>query len=208
MFKEFIENVKNYSKIGVFSHVRPDGDCIGSQVALCRWLKKNGLDAVAFNDDEISQDLYWLTGYFPIQKATEGQADECDLFIVVDGNAPHRFGSYTTWQEKNRRPVFMIDHHPHPEDDFDLAISVDDASSTCELIFNLYKEHDISQVDEEVAKGTLHRPDYRYGFPAVRQRETGNDGGRRGITEKREISGPMKSLKKSFRTRRKTSLSF
>lgn len=152
MFKEFIENVKNYSKIGVFSHVRPDGDCIGSQVALCRWLNKNGLDAVAFNDDEISQDLYWLTGYFPIQKATEEQTDECDLFIVVDGNAPHRFGSYTTWQEENRRPVFMIDHHPHPEDEFDLSISIDDASSTCELIYNLYKEHDISQIDEEVAK--------------------------------------------------------
>jgi len=152
MFKEFIENVKSYSKIGVFSHIRPDGDCIGAQVALCIWLEKNGLDAVAFNDDDISPDLYWLTDYFPIQKATEAQTGECGLFIVVDGNAPHRFGTYTQWQEKNRRPVFMIDHHPYPEDEFDLSISVDDASSTCELIFNLYKEHDISQIDEDVAK--------------------------------------------------------
>lgn len=152
MFKEFIEITKKYSRVGVFSHIRPDGDCIGSQVALSLWLKKNGVDVIAFNDDDIAENLIWLTDYFPVQKATEELTDQCDLFIVVDGNAPHRFGSYETWQEKKRRPVLMVDHHPHPEDEFDHAVSVDDASSTCELIYNLYKEHDIDQIDENVAK--------------------------------------------------------
>jgi len=152
MFKEFIKNVKKYSRVGVFSHIRPDGDCIGSQVALSIWLQKNGIDVVAFNDDDISANLIWLTDYFPVKKATKENTEDCDLFIVVDGNAPHRFGSYEDWQKENRRPVFMIDHHPNPEDEFDLTISVDDASSTCELIYNLYKEHDIDQIDEDVAK--------------------------------------------------------
>jgi len=152
MFKDFIKKVKNYSRIGVYSHIRPDGDCIGAQVALCRWLEKNGMQPIAFNDDDIAENLIWLTDYFPIQKATDEAVSGCDLFIVVDGNAPHRFGSYRDHQQKERRPVFMIDHHPNPEDEFDLTISVDDASSTCELIYNLYKEHDISQIDEDVAK--------------------------------------------------------
>jgi len=152
MFKEFIEIVKKYNRVGVFSHIRPDGDCIGSQVALSLWLKKNGVDVIAFNDDDIAENLIWLTDYFPVNKATEELTDSCDLFIVVDGNAPHRFGSYETWQEKKRRPVLMIDHHPNPEDEFDHAVSVDDASSTCELIYNLYKEHDIDQIDADVAK--------------------------------------------------------
>jgi len=152
MFKEFIKNVKKYSRIGVFSHIRPDGDCIGAQVALSIWLQKNGMDVVAFNDDDIAENLYWLTEYFPVQKASEELTDQCDLFIVVDGNAPHRFGSYEDWQQKKNRPVFMIDHHPNPENEFDLTVSVDDASSTCELIYNLYKEHDINQIDENVAK--------------------------------------------------------
>jgi len=152
MFKEFIKNVKKYSRVGVFSHIRPDGDCIGAQVALCIWLKKNGVDAIAFNEDDIAENLIWLTNYYPLEKPSEKRTDECDLFIVVDGNAPHRFGSYETWQEKRSRPVFMIDHHPNPENAFDLSISVDDASSTCELIFNLYKDHNIDQIDAEVAK--------------------------------------------------------
>ena len=152
MFKEFIKNVKKYRRIGVYSHIRPDGDCIGSQVALCLWLQKNGFDPIAFNDDDIAENLIWLTDYFPVQKAEQQDFESCDLLIVLDGNAPHRFGSYKTFQDESRRPVFMIDHHPNPEDAFDLSISVDDASSTCELIYNLYKEHDISQIDENVAK--------------------------------------------------------
>lgn len=152
MFKDFIKNVKKHHHIGVYSHIRPDGDCIGAQVALCKWLQNNGLKVTAFNDDDISENLVWLTKYFPVQKASDELIETCDLFIVVDGNAPHRFGSYEEYQQRKRRPVFMIDHHPNPEDDFDLSISVEEASSTCELIYNLYREHDLSQIDEEVAK--------------------------------------------------------
>jgi phosphoesterase RecJ-like protein len=152
MFKEFIKNVMEHHRIGVYSHIRPDGDCIGAQVGLCLWLQKNGLEPLAFNDDDIAENLIWLTDYFPIEKATIERVETCDLFIVLDGNAPHRFGSYKDFQETVSLPVFMIDHHPNPEDAFDLSISVDDASSTCELIYNLYKEHDISQIDEDVAK--------------------------------------------------------
>jgi bifunctional oligoribonuclease and PAP phosphatase NrnA len=46
----------------------------------------------------------------------------------------------------------MIDHHPDPNDEFELQVSVPDASSTCELIYNLYREHDLSQIDEAAAK--------------------------------------------------------
>lgn len=152
MFKEFIKNVKKHHHIGVYSHIRPDGDCIGAQVALCKWLQNNGLKVTAFNDDDISENLVWLTNYFPVQKTSDELVEACDLFIVVDGNAPHRFGSYEEYQQRKRRPVFMIDHHPNPEDDFDLSISVEKASSTCELVYNLYREHDLSQIDEEVAK--------------------------------------------------------
>lgn len=152
MFKELIKKLKNHRHVGVFSHIRPDGDCIGSQVALCRWLEKNGYSATAFNDDDVSENLIWLTDYFPVQVPTEEEVQKCDLFIVVDGNAPHRFGSYEKWQKKFSKPVFMIDHHPDPEDAFDIQVSVDDASSTCELIFELFQQHDIEQIDTDTAK--------------------------------------------------------
>jgi len=71
MFKEFIKKLNNYRAVGVFSHIRPDGDCIGAQVATCLWLKKNGIKAYAFNDDEVPLNLQWVADYYPIQKPDE-----------------------------------------------------------------------------------------------------------------------------------------
>ncbi|HAC14835.1 MAG TPA: DHH family phosphoesterase, partial [Bacteroidetes bacterium] len=53
---DLIAELKSFKgkRIGVISHVRPDADCIGAQVALCRWFTKHGIDAKAFNDDELS----------------------------------------------------------------------------------------------------------------------------------------------------------
>ncbi len=152
MFKEFIKKVKQFDSVGVFSHIRPDGDCIGSQVALALWLEKNGSFARAFNDHPVPQNLQWLCSYFPIEIPDRELTAQCDAFIVVDGNAPHRFGSYEIYQQEHPRTSFMIDHHPDPEPAFDLSISVDTASSTCELIYNLFSEHDPDQIDERVAK--------------------------------------------------------
>lgn len=152
MFSEFIEKIKKCNHVGVFSHVRPDGDCLGSQVALSLWLKKNGFEVTAFNEDEIPLNMQWLTRAVDIEAPTEEKLAKCDLFVMVDGNALHRFGQVSEWLEGKSLPIFMIDHHPNPSDEFEITISVDDASSTCELIYGLYEEHNLSQLDEASAK--------------------------------------------------------
>lgn len=152
MFEEFIKTIGKYKRIGVYSHVRPDGDCIGSQVAMCRWLQKNGHDAFAFNDDDLPDNLTWLCEFFPVQKPDDELLASCDAFVVLDGNAPHRFGSYAEWQASNPKPTLMVDHHPDPEDGFTVSVSVDHASSTCELIYRLFKEHNVDQIDPGIAK--------------------------------------------------------
>ena len=152
MFKKFITKLKHHNTIGVISHIRPDGDCIGSQIALCRWLDNNGYTAMAFNDDDIPDNLQWMASYFPVEKPDVEKFEQCDLFILVDGNATHRFGAFADWHENNPRPVWIIDHHPNPDDGFEVVISEVQASSTCELIYRLYEEDNIDQVDEEIAK--------------------------------------------------------
>ncbi len=152
MFKEFIKKIKNYKRIGVISHIRPDGDCIGSQVGLAVWLKKNGFDVQAFNDDDVPLNLEWLTCYFPIQAFELEKIKQCDLVILVDGNALHRFAHSDSWSDSVDAPFWMVDHHPDPNDEFDLQISVPGASSTCELIYNLYNEYNIEQLDTDAAK--------------------------------------------------------
>lgn len=152
MFKEFRKKVVQFKSVGIFSHIRPDGDCVGSQVALALWLEKNGVRALAFNDNDVPQNLKWLSEYHPVEIPNSELTAQCDAFVVVDGNTPARFGSYEEYQQNFPRPVFMIDHHPDPENSFDLAVSVESASSTCELIYQLFMEHEPGQLDEKVAK--------------------------------------------------------
>lgn len=152
MFKELIQKLKSHDTIGVYSHIRPDGDCIGAQVAMCLWLQQNDVEVYAFNDDAVALNLQWLTDFFPVQPPEEKQLRRCDAFLLLDGNSAKRFGSYAEYIKDDPKPTYMIDHHPNPKGNFEVGISVEEASSTCELIFRLFEENDISQVDTEVAQ--------------------------------------------------------
>ncbi len=152
MFSEFQEKIKNYSNIGILSHIRPDGDCIGSQVALSLWLKKKGYEVRAFNDDDIPGNLQWMLDFFPVVKPGFHDFDSCDLFICLDGNSLPRFGVFEEWVKGKQLPVWMIDHHPDPQDHFHLSVSVEIASSTCELVYNLISVDDVTLFDEQIAK--------------------------------------------------------
>ena len=152
MFNNFISKILQYQKVAVFSHVRPDGDCLGSQVALSLWLQKNGIKTSAFNEDPIPGNMGWLLDFFPISKPSKNELSDFDAFIVVDGNALHRFGEAAERLADLGKPVFMIDHHPDPDNIFEEFVSKVEASSTCELIYRLYAEHDPGQIDEQAAK--------------------------------------------------------
>ncbi|MFN1835042.1 DHH family phosphoesterase [Balneola sp. MJW-20] len=152
MFKHFRDKILNHKKVAVFSHVSPDGDCIGSQIGLCLWLKQNGVDTVAVNQDELPDNLQWMRKIFPIHKPTEINADEYDAFAFVDGNILYRFGELAESLSGDGRPFYMIDHHPDPEEVFEEKVSVTEKSSTCELVYDLYMEHDPSQVSPEIAR--------------------------------------------------------
>ncbi len=152
MFEKLIPRLLSHKKIGVFSHISPDGDCLGSQVALCLWLQANGIESAAFNEDDVNKNLEWLTYFKSIEKPGSSDLDSFDAFAFVDGNALHRFGETAEKLVTLGKPLYMIDHHPQPEDVFEEFVSDTNASSTCELMYRLYKEHDINQVNEQSAK--------------------------------------------------------
>lgn len=152
MFKDFISKITRHKKVAVFSHVRPDGDCLGSQIGLCLWLQKNGIDATAFNEDVPADNLIWLTDFFPVVQPKEGELDQFDAFVVVDGNAMHRFGEVAMKVEATGKPIYMIDHHPQPDDIFEEFVSRTDYSSASELVYELYAEHDPEQIEGPAAK--------------------------------------------------------
>jgi len=152
MFNNFISKILQHQKVAVFSHVRPDGDCLGAQVAFSLWLQKNGVKVSAFNEDDVPENMQWLLEFFPIQKPSAEQLQDFDAFVILDGNALHRFGAVAEGVGELDKPVYMIDHHPDPDDIFEEPISVVSASSTCELVYELYAQHNPEQIDEASAK--------------------------------------------------------
>ena len=152
IFNNFISKITKHQTVAVFSHVRPDGDCLGAQVGFSLWLQKNEIQVIAFNEDDLPENMLWLDDFFPIQKPSEDQLSNFDAFVLLDGNALHRFGETAEKIADLGKPIYMIDHHPDPDDIFEEAVSVVSASSTCELVYQLFAEHDADQIDEAVAK--------------------------------------------------------
>lgn len=152
MIKKLCERLKTHHTVAIFSHVRPDGDAIGSQVALGLWCRKKGLAVRCFNDDEPRDNLAWLCDFFPVEKPEKDYLKKCDAFIFLDGNSAGRFGSYSDYILSLNKPIYMIDHHPDPEDIFEVACSVPGASSTAELVYHLFQEDDLNLIDENIAK--------------------------------------------------------
>lgn len=63
-FAAFLEGLRG-QRVVVIGHQRPDGDCIGSQVALTRALRSRGIDAIAVNPDPVPRRIKFLLGDTP-----------------------------------------------------------------------------------------------------------------------------------------------
>lgn len=148
MLEKIAKALRSYKgkRLAVISHIRPDADCIGAQVALCLWLKKHNVTALAFNDNEVPPNLQWLTAYYPVKATQLTQLASCDAIVFVDGNHPSRFGLAGEFAEKCNKPLYMIDHHPDPAPIFTVGYSDDKASSASEMVYRLY-EKDLTLLD-------------------------------------------------------------
>jgi len=140
-----------HKRLAIFSHIRPDGDALGSQIGMVHWLKQHGVDAVAFNQDQPSPSIAWLTKLLEIVKPKEEDLDGFDGFVYMDGNRPDRFGKIAEKAAELGKPLYLVDHHPEP-----LQIYTDQhwdvkASSTAELVYRLYKATSLDQIPRDAA---------------------------------------------------------
>ncbi|MEY2879012.1 MAG: hypothetical protein RLZZ15_1392, partial [Verrucomicrobiota bacterium] len=97
-------------KIAILGHARPDGDCIGSQVALARVLAARGFDVVCINADAVPRRLEFLVGGMKFLRTDEALALPDDRAAIFVDCADHsRAGERL--KAKFPAPVAMIDHH-------------------------------------------------------------------------------------------------
>ncbi len=80
--EEITEKLKNCRVAAIFCHVRPDGDTLGSGLALCAALRKAGKSAHVFCEDPVPEKFHFL----PAAKTVKSQLsdDNFDILITVD----------------------------------------------------------------------------------------------------------------------------
>lgn len=135
--------------IAVISHVNPDGDSIGSLLALAMGLKKLCNNVNIYINDELPEKFNFLPGVQDIRLYNDKNNILFDFCFVLDCGDRHRLG-YSEGILKKSRKVVNIDHHISNDGFGDINIVDLEASSTSEIVLDLLKEKDIS-LDTSIA---------------------------------------------------------
>jgi Exopolyphosphatase-related proteins len=144
--EEFLDIVGRSSEILIISHINPDGDAVGSVVAMRSYIElMRGNRAGVVLPGEYPQYLSFLDNdsIIMVYDGDDSRAKdflrEADLIIALDINRLDRIGEMQSIVADSQAVKILIDHHPQPvKEDFDLIISDEKVSSTCELLFRLF----------------------------------------------------------------------
>lgn len=118
----------------ITAHVNPDGDAIGSVLALYYGLISIGKKVTCLIDDDLPENFRFLAGYEKIEKPSK-KILEADLLVVLDTSDLDRVG-----QVKNltNAPVLNIDHHVSNNKFADYLYLDSQRAATGEIIFQLF----------------------------------------------------------------------
>ena len=159
--KERVEELRNLlaepRKIVIVGHTNPDGDAIGSSLALAEVLTSRGHDVICALPNNYPYYLRWIPNSERIiiyRNDKEHRADkaiaEADVIICADMNSLTRadeLGAMVATNTTAKR--VLIDHHLFPTEGFDIVFSYTESSSTAFLMYTilvaLYGEDVINQ---------------------------------------------------------------
>ena len=147
MKKEAISAIQNLlatpKKIAIIPHRSPDGDAMGSTLALYHFLLKLNHKAVVISPNEFPNFLSWLPCsetvliYENDKENCTKILNEAELVFTLDFNALHRTGEMEQVLNKLTAPMIMIDHHQKPDTYATITYSDTAIGSTCEMVYNM-----------------------------------------------------------------------
>ena len=127
----------------ILTHIGPDGDAIGSSLALYHYLRSKGKQAVVIVPDSLPDFLRWLPGADSIMVFSDNPAEseelieKADVLCCLDFNVVGRIGKVASSFLYSKAKKLLLDHHPYPGANFDIILSHPEASATSELVFHL-----------------------------------------------------------------------
>ena len=157
------ERIEKASHIVIFTHMAPDGDAMGSSLAMWHWIKGlpvtgDGLrEVTVIVPNAFPAFLGWMPSADQI-RVYEKESAACDkliaaadLFICTDFNDPKRIGPMGEKMLANPCPKILIDHHLNPVDFADEVHSEPESSSSCEIVYKELRNEGISELGKDIA---------------------------------------------------------
>jgi len=144
--EEIFAALKTPKYVTIVSHRNPDGDAIGSSLAMYHMLNNFGHTVRVVLPSEYPAVFEWMKDVTDIciydlkQKEAEEYIKMADVIIALDFNSLDRIDKMGKLIHEEQKSIIMIDHHIDPEPIADVMMSDPTASSTCELVYKLFEQ--------------------------------------------------------------------
>ena len=142
---ELSSKLKQEKSVALFCHIRPDGDTLGSALALSSALKNLGIRAQVFCDDVVPSRFFFLDAVKTIKRELDG---EYSALVAIDCADSTRLGNFYDTFVKHKN-TYSIDHHVS-NTRYAKVNYVFDNSSNCENVLSLIEELG-TDIDKETA---------------------------------------------------------
>lgn len=144
LFKNIYNKMCECNKVAVFSHKSPDGDCLGSGMALYYFFKRLNKEVDVYCDDDIHENYQFLVGNFYNKELKDV---DYDLLVSVDCGDAKRVGKFENYFTSHPNTI-NIDHHSTNDNFGKINCVFPNYSSACELIFDILEDNGV-----ELSKG-------------------------------------------------------
>ena len=148
--------IQQNSTFVLTTHVNPDGDGLGSELGLARFLRKLGKSASVINHSKTPDNYRWLDTENEIivfdSERDRQRILPADAIFVLDANQPERLRSMQQVVLESRATKVVIDHHLDARPFAHHYFLDEDATSTGEIVYRILKEFDGGQLDRAIAR--------------------------------------------------------
>lgn len=139
-FAGFDALVRSKQNFVLSTHVNPDGDGLGSEVALALHLRALGKEVTVFNDGAYPGNFEFLARHVPLEAFTPERAAEvfarAEVLVVLDMQNKERLGRVAPYADRDGLTVVILDHHVGDAAFGDVNVVVPEKAATGELVYD------------------------------------------------------------------------
>ncbi len=148
--KDVINEISSSKLIGITYHTSPDGDALGSALALSKALNKICKRNYIISKEKIPRDFSYLNADHIINGEEVTIKENTDCLIALDCGNTERLSGDFQFHSRNFK-IINVDHHLSNDRYGDINYVNTDAAATAEIIYDIIKEFEI-EIDEDIAK--------------------------------------------------------